>query len=218
MNVRTQTRVAIGLAAAVWFTVAILTDQTVSTTALKTVSITASIATVVFVLYDRFLWRLPVIRTITGKPHVAGTWRGTLQSDYVRPGEAAPVPAIPTVIRVKQTDSNLYVTLFTSESASVTEQARLIEESDGRWRMSWLYINNPRQSVQFRSSTHRGVCDLYLSGRQGDVLRGSYFTSRRTTGELTFTEWSRCSYNDFVSAIAGTDFSEAHPFPRAIPK
>jgi hypothetical protein len=208
----TQTKVAIGIAAVVWFIVAILTNQTVSTTALKTISIAVSAATIIFLLYDRFIWKVAVVRAFTGKPLVAGTWRGTLQSDYVRPGESDPIPPIPAVIRVTQTDSTLLVTLFTGESQSVTEQGRIVKEADGRWRMSWLYVNNPRPSLQHRSNVHHGVCDLYLSGSDGEALVGQYFTSRKTTGEIRFAEWSKHSYGDAASALAGSDFGTARPF------
>jgi hypothetical protein len=212
MTASAQTKIAIGIAAGVWFIIAILTDQTVSTTALKTVSIAGSAAAIIFLLYDRFIWKFTPVRALTGKPLVAGTWRGTLQSDYVRPGESDPIPPIPAAIRVVQTDSTLFVTLFTSESQSVTEQGRIVKEADGRWRMSWLYVNNPRPSLQHRSNVHHGVCDLYLSGSDGEALAGQYFTGRKTTGEVRFVEWSRRSYGDAASALTGSDFSTGRPF------
>src|SRR5215469_3547136 len=180
MNANTQTKIAIGIAAGIWFLIAVLTNQAVSNVALKTVSIVASVVTIFFLLYDRIIWKLPPVRVVTGKPVVAGTWRGTLQSDYVHPGENDPRPPIPAVIRITQTDSSIFVTLFTSESESTTEQGRILKEADGRWRMSWLYVNNPRPSLQYRSSIHHGVCDLYLSGQHGELLTGRYFTSRKT--------------------------------------
>jgi hypothetical protein len=214
MNANLQTRIAIGIAAGVWFIIAILTNQGLSTVALKTVSIAASIVTVTFLLYDRFIWKLAPMRAITGKPVVAGTWRGTLQSDYVHPGESNPRPPIPIAVRIAQTDSAVFVTLFTAESESITEQGRIAKEADGRWRMNWLYVNKPRPSVHHRSSIHEGVCGLYLSGQHGESLTGQYFTSRKTSGELRLAEWSKHGYGDVSSAMTGTDFGEARPFAR----
>jgi len=214
MSDNTKTRIAIGIAAVVWLIIAILTNQAVSTVALKSVSIATSVAAIIFVGYDHYVWKWRLVRMVTGKPVVAGTWRGALQSDYVRPGETAAVPPIPTVIRVTQTDSTLWVTLFTGESESVTEQGRILKEADGRWRMSWLYVNTPKSSVQHRSNTHRGVCNLYLGGQNGESLRGEYFTSRKTTGELSFDEWSKRSFGDAASALSSAEFSRAHPFLR----
>lgn len=214
MMSKTQTKIAVGIAAAVWFLVALFTGEGISTTALRTVTLAGSVATILFLLYDRFIWKWSIIRAFTGKPVVAGTWRGTLQSDYVRPGESGPVPPIPTVIRVKQTNSMLSVTLFTGESQSVTEQGALHHEADDRWRMSWIYVNDPRASVQHRSQQHRGVCDLYLSGKDGESLAGKYFTSRKTTGEITLTEWSKHGYHDAASALSSSEFGDAGPYVR----
>lgn len=211
---RIQTKIIIGIAAGIWFLVALLTDQAVETVALKTISLAGTVVTILFLLYDRFIWKWKVVRAITGKPSVAGTWRGVLRSDYVRPGETHAVQPIPTVIRVKQTNSTLLATLFTGESESVTEQGKLIKEDDDRWRMSWIYHNTPRQAVQHRSDEHRGVCDVYLSGKNGETLTGRYFTGRKTTGEIELTEWSKLSYGDAKSALSADDFGPAKPFAR----
>ena len=208
---KTQTKLAIGIAAAIWFTLAVFAKQPVQTTALKTFSIAGTIVTILFLLYDRFVWKWRPVRAVTKKPLVAGTWRGVLISDYIRPGEKSKVPPIPTVIRLKQTNSTLVATLFTSESESISEQAQLIKEDDDRWRLSWVYRNTPRQQVQEHSEPHRGVCDLYLSGKDGERLKGSYFTGRKTTGEIDLAEWSKHSYHDAESALASDDFGSAKP-------
>ncbi|TYK44565.1 hypothetical protein [Actinomadura decatromicini] len=200
--------------ALVWLAMALLTGQAISSDVLRVFSIAASLATIVFLLYDHFIWKWYIVRLFTGKPTVAGTWRGLLQSDYIRPGESQPVAPIPTVIRVKQTNSTLVATLFTGESSSVTEQGRLIRETDGRWRLSWIYVNEPRPPFQHRSNHHCGVCDLYLAGRDGELLTGRYFTDRKTVGEIELPEWSKASYGDAASALAASEFEPAKPFAR----
>lgn len=209
---KTQTKIAIGIAAVVWFGVAIFTNQSVQTTALKSFSIAGTVVTVIFLLYDRFIWKWSIVRVVTKKPLVAGTWRGVLQSDFMRQGETERIPPIPTVIRFKQTNSSLIATLFTGESESISEQAQLVREEDDRWRLSWVYRNTPRQSVQERSEPHRGVCDLYVSGKDGERLMGRYFTGRKTTGEIELTEWSKHAYHDANSALKDNDFGTAKPF------
>lgn len=212
---KTQTKIIVGIAAVVWLAVALLSgSQAVPVVALKAFSIAGTVAALLLVLYDRFIWKWKVVRAFTGKPLVAGTWRGHLVSDYRSEGDSGELRRIPTAIRVKQTNSTLYVTLFTGESQSVTEQGQLIKEADDRWRMSWVYVNDPRAPVQHKSHQHRGVCDVYLSGKDGETLEGKYFTSRKTTGELALTEWSDHSYGDAASALGSTDFQANQPFVR----
>ncbi|MEU0792440.1 hypothetical protein ABZ342_20415 [Amycolatopsis sp. NPDC005961] len=211
---KTQTKVVIGLAAVVWFCVALLSNGPLPQVALKSFSIAGTVATILVLAYDKFIWKWKFVRAVTGKPLVAGTWRGTLQSDFIRPGETEKIPPMPTVIRVKQTNSQLWVTLFTATSSSVTEQGKVFKESDDRWRMSFIYMNTPRQSEAHNMARHQGVCDLHLSGADGEALTGQYFTSRKTTGEMRFTEWSKHSFGDAQSALESTDFKAHKPFVR----
>lgn len=208
-----QAKVAVGVAAGVWFIVALFSGtRAVPTIALKTVSLAGTAVAILFLLYERFVWKWKPVRFFTGKPLVAGTWRGELRSDYVPPGETHPLTPIKVVLRIKQTNSVLAVTMFTAESESTSQQGVIIKENDDRWRISWLYENIPRQSVQDRSQEHDGACKVYLGGIRGERLVGRYFTSRKTTGEIELLEWSRHAYGDAASALAADDFRSAYPF------
>lgn len=211
----TRTRVVIGISAAVWFFVALAAGQDGALdVSLRTFSLAGSIVAFVFAIYDKYLWKLGPVRRFTGKPLVEGTWRGTLHSDYIRPGETEAIAPIPTVIRITQTDSKLLVTQFTNESTSITEQGQLSKEADGRWRLSWLYRNEPRLTIQNRSDVHRGAADLWITGTNGCELQGGYFTSRKTRGDFKFTEWSAHSFADAQAALDSSEFGSAKPFVR----
>jgi hypothetical protein len=206
----TQTRVAVGIAAVVWFAIAFFSgDHHGQWTALKAFSTGGSLATLALLAYDRWIWAWPLVRRLTGKPNLNGTWRGELHSDFLRDGKK--IDPIPTAIRVKQTNSQLYVTLFTGESFSVTEMSELVKEADERWRLSFVYTNKPRAEVRSRSDQHQGVCELYITGLD-DSLTGNYFTGRKTTGEMKFTDWSKARYGDAVTALAASDFTKPKPF------
>lgn len=99
--------------------------------------------------YDRWLWRLPWVRKATKKPDLRGTWKGTLQSSFLRNGQ--PIAPIPVILRVTQTASSINLTSFTDESSSVTDQARMAKDDDGRWKVSWTYSKAPRPTVRDRS-------------------------------------------------------------------
>lgn len=208
----TRTRIAIAIAALVWLVTAIFSgDHDSQWTALRTFSIAGSVATLGFLVYDKWVWAWRPVRFFTKKPNLNGTWRGELQSDYSRDGK--PIDPIPTVIRIKQTDSVVLVTLFTGESFSTTQLSEFVKEADDRWRLTFLYTNKPRPEVSIRSDQHQGLCELYITG-ENNKLAGNYFTSRKTKGEMRFAEWSSRKYLDAESALVSKEFGVAKMFVR----
>jgi len=211
---RKTVQIIVGLVAVVWLVLALLAGQALSPTPLRLYSVGVTAVTLVFLTYDEYLWRWKFVRYFTGLPLLEGTWRGTLLSSFIHDGQQ--IPPIPTVLRIKQTASTVSITLFTAESSSVSEQARLTKEPDGRWRLSWLYANTPRPSVRYRSDRHHGACYLYVGPTSEDGLRGEYFTDRLTRGELQLTEWSKHKYDGAESALASHAFDIPHPFARVM--
>ncbi|MFJ5301094.1 hypothetical protein [Streptomyces sp. NPDC088350] len=206
-----KVRIGIGIAALVLLALALLAGQGFSQVPLRVYSIAGTVAALVFALWERFIWKWKVIRYFTGVPLVAGTWRGQLVSSYVHP-DGSTVPPIPTAVYVSQAASAVTVTLFTGESKSVSENAKLIHDPDGRWRLSWQYVNTPRPGVRERSERHKGAAEVYIGSQPGEGLEGAYFTDRRTDGELRFTEWSQARYGSADSALAADGFNHATPF------
>jgi SMODS-associating 2TM, beta-strand rich effector domain len=211
---RKTVQIIVGIVAGVWLVLALLAGQTLSPMPLRLYSVSVAAVTLVFLTYDQYLWRWKFVRYFTGLPLLEGTWRGTLFSSFIRDGQQIPPTSV--VLRIKQSAFSVSITLFTAESSSVSEQARLTKESDGRWRLSWLYANTPRPSVRYRSDRHHGACYLYIGATSQDGLRGEYFTDRLTRGELKLTEWSKHKYDGAESALASQDFEKPHPFVRVM--
>ncbi|WP_425315447.1 hypothetical protein [Streptomyces viridochromogenes] len=179
----------------------------------RILSIGGLVATLVFSLWERFIWQWKIVRYFTGVPLIAGTWRGEMVSQYVRP-DATRVPPIPTVLYISQTASKVTVTLFTGESKSVSDRVKLIRDSDGIWQLSWQYVNTPRPEVRHRSEPHRGAAQVDIGSQPGEGLQGSYFTDRPTQGELHLGEWSPARYSSAERALASERFQDARPYVR----
>ncbi|WP_327427295.1 hypothetical protein [Streptomyces sp. NBC_01236] len=206
-----KVRVGIGIAALVGLALALLAGQGFSQTPLRIYSIAGTVAALVFALWERYIWKWKLVRYFTGMPLIAGTWRGELVSSYVHPNGASVAP-ISTVIYVSQSASKWTVTLFTGESKSISEHAKLIHDPDGRWRLSWQYVNTPRPGMRDRSERHKGAAEVYIGSQPGEGLEGAYFTDRRTDGELRFSEWSPARYSSADSALAADGFNHLSPF------
>ena len=205
-------QVIIGIVALVGFVLAVVTSPghaagALSATPLRLYSISVTVVGLAFIAYDRWLWRWPVVRR--GRPRLAGTWRGTLTSNYVAPGGQA-FTNLRTHLLIRQTFTTVTVTLLTDRSQSESGGATLRCAPDGRWHLSWTYANIPRPSERAVSEPHRGACELIVAGHDGDRLEGSYYTDRLSRGELAFDLWSPHFYGDAAGAAAATDFAR-HP-------
>jgi hypothetical protein len=205
---RLRIQIVAGVTAALGLLLVIASGKDGASTFLKTYSYAVTITTMLFLAYDRWLWHLPWVRKSTGKTDLRGTWKGYLQSSFKRNGVV--IPPIPLILRITQTASSIKLTLFTEESSSITDQARVSKDNDGRWKVTWTYSNAPRVSVRDRSDRHLGAAEVFVAS---DGLRGSYYTDRLTRGELDLKEWSKVPFDGLKQAEdAQASFGKPHPF------
>jgi len=78
----------------------------------------------------------------------------------------------------------------------------LIRQSDGLAVIEYAYSNTPRAMVRDRSAPHFGTARLECTSQRPTHLQGNYWTDRRTTGELTFTEHTGKVLQTFADAEA----------------
>ncbi len=147
-----------------------------------------TVAVVVLFLFDRYLWRLPGVRHLTGLPLLHGSWHGSLTTSWVDPetGKVKP-PDENVFLVIRQRFWGLTVRMLTSESRSASLQANLVRDEDGVHRLVYLYDNTPRPEVRHRSQIHYGATVLHApKNAHNEGLEGSYFTDRDTVGEMHF--------------------------------
>ncbi|MFD8939269.1 hypothetical protein ACFV0R_29150 [Streptomyces sp. NPDC059578] len=190
---------------------ALVAGQGLSQTPLRIYTIAGTLTAITCTLWERFTWKWKIVRYFTGVPLIAGTWRGEIFSSHTL-FDGSSLPPIRAALHVSQSASSVTATLFTGESKSVTEHAKLAKDPDGRWRLTWQYVNMPRPGVRERSERHRGACEVYVGSQPGEGLEGSYFTDRRTDGEIHFTEWSPNRYGNAESAFGSDGFIAARPY------
>lgn len=136
-------------------------------------------------IWDRWLWRAPLIcRMSSLPPSISGTWKGTLRSNWDAAGASGSGTERIVFLVVRQTFGSTRVRLLSTESESKSSLASVSREGG----LSYIYMSEPRATAPPTSGIHRGGAILSLSGAPVQALRGRYWTDRDTKGALTFDQ------------------------------
>ena len=156
--------------------------------------------------FERLGWRCRWLHGwFVKRPDLCGTWKVTLQSSYIRPGETKPVPPITCYMAVTQTLTTLQMKLMTPESSSVfiADHVRPSPSGEG-YQVIGVYTNEP--SIHLRdariSEIHQGALLLETHGpsHRPDALTGKYWTDRKTVGSMALGSRVKARYSQFDEA------------------
>ncbi len=139
----------------------------------------------------RWFWlKLPVLgRWIF--PDLTGRWEGKLISTSIDLATDQPPPPIDVVVWIRQNLFKTTVRLKTSESESSSTRAFLEPDAgSGCYRVWYTYDNEPDAKFRHRSSLHEGVSVLQFETGVPGQLKGTYYTARKTTGDVTLVRVS----------------------------
>ncbi|MFD8918887.1 hypothetical protein ACFV0Y_13870 [Streptomyces sp. NPDC059569] len=196
-------RVIAGMVVAIFMISAWVHDGEPDWSVLKIFSTAVFVCTIIFNIWDFWLWRLPWIQRIPGvgiPRSLRGTWKGTLTSFWVDPETGSNPPSKTVYLVVQQTASLVTVKLMTDESKSASALAE-VSEADGSLVLAYMYLNKPDLRVEHRSRIHHGSTVLDVTGNPARRLKGHYWTDRDSKGELVFWERNKKNLAD--------DFTEA---------
>ena len=162
----------------------------------------SSVASLLVLAFDHFLWRLPKVgRRFSKRPDMRGTWRGRLASNWIDPETGQRIDPDPEVyLVVRQTFWSVTANLITKESKSCSTTATIEDDGCGQYQFVAQYRNTPRASVRERSEVHHGSFKLDIGGEPVDRLEGYYWTDRNTMGELEFDLRSGKAVDSFSHA------------------
>ena len=136
----------------------------------------------------RWAWRNAPQLNVWIFPDLNGTWRGTLSSTWIDPDTKLPIDPIEATIAIKQDWRRVDVRLQTEEADS--RSTRFWLEADRpfqRYRIWYGYDHEPHQAARPRNQPHDGFAYLEVEWEdEPEVLRGSYYTSRKTSGDMEF--------------------------------
>lgn len=139
----------------------------------------------------RWFWRkVPTLGRLVF-PDLTGRWEGTLISTYIDPATNQPLPPIGVIVWIRQTLFKTTVRLKTVESESFSTRAILEPAGErGCYRVWYTYNNEPGALFRHRSSVHEGVSFLQFETGMPGQLKGTYYTARKTTGDIALARKS----------------------------
>ncbi len=190
---RLHISVFLGLAAAVWGGALLVKGTPITLDHIAPFGTVVSFLVLLSLSFEHVLWRCSWLHGwFVQRPNLRGTWRVELQSDWRSAGSDEPTPMIECYMGVEQTLSKLQMHLMTPESNStlIAKQIRPSPSGTG-YQIVGVYTNKPQMHLRGdRSEIHYGTLLLDTHGPESrpNSLTGEYWTERKTTGRLTFTE------------------------------
>lgn len=131
-------------------------------------------------------------------PILEGTWTGHLESDWVR-GADNPQREIPIVFVIRQNLLSLTVLSFTEDRHGISYVAQLLKNEMAN-TVKLVYVYSLREEFRAGEGVQQGTAEVRVIGRQGDELRGEYWTNTKTRGRLILIRRSSQEVGSFQEA------------------
>lgn len=140
------------------------------------------ISALILLAYEKILWKYIPFSKV---PNISGEYAGTIKSDYD--------DKIRNIsLSIKQTRLSIEIFVKTDESVSRTVTGT-IENIYDKNELIYTYLNEPKAQHRSHSNIHYGTAIFILDSK--DQLSGSYFTDRKTTGEIELRKCKRSKTN-----------------------
>ncbi|MGH9712589.1 MAG: hypothetical protein ACRD5M_04740 [Candidatus Acidiferrales bacterium] len=203
--------IRVGILVAIWVGVLYIskTGLAISWDAVKQLPAVVTVYAILSYVFTKWLWRAPFLQGwLVPFPDLHGTWQGEIRSTWRDPKTRQELPPIPAVLVVQQSFLSINCAMHTEESDSYSRAAQFSQDDDGTLRLSFNYTNRPKATVRDRIAIHDGAATLTISGRKR-TLEGEYWTSRRTTGDISLKFRSREISEDIPGCSPATPFRKA---------
>lgn len=195
-----QVQAIIGVAVLVFAIGIISTGGAPNPDWLRFYSFAVTAAVVLVGAWERWIWRWKIVQRLKFVPrNLNGTWKGTLASQWIDPETGKAPPSKPAYLVIRQTASTVSATMFTDEMRSRSSLG-LVSGTDGAASLDYMYLSRPDSSVEHRSRMHHGSTSLDVIGDPVTRLRGRYWTTRDSKGELDFKKHVQRHVDDYDSA------------------
>jgi hypothetical protein len=175
----------------IWALILLLSNTrlNIDQNALKKLPDVVGIYAILYYIFSKWIWRLPILQGwLIPFPNLQGTWKGTLQTTWKDPKTNKVPSPITLLLVIKQSFDEISCIMHTEESSSISNAALLSQDNNGIICLSYNYTNKPDAAIRERSAVHDGAALLTVISKPERLLKGEYWTNRKTTGsiELSF--------------------------------
>jgi len=130
-------------------------------------------AGIIMLLYERFIWRInPLEKT----PVISGSYDGEIEYQYNGGGRKR------VRAKIKQSLLSVSVLMYTDEISSRSISS-VIFNNGSECVLIYSYLTHPKSSVSKRNPIAYGTCRMSIEEK--GVLKGTYWTSLSTIGDIT---------------------------------
>ena len=133
---------------------------------------------ILMALFNKIAWKWKYINKFVDMPVLAKRYAGTYISDWQSENKTYDAS-----LEIKQTFLNVSIVFKSGESRSYSILSTIDTISDSK-RIIYNYQNEPRAELADRSTIHKGTAELWIED-SGELV-GNYYTSRKTSGSMSF--------------------------------
>ncbi|WP_161578669.1 hypothetical protein [Plantibacter flavus] len=161
------------------------------------------IGSLLLLLWDVLIWKIPFVQTLTKRPYIAGFWgvtyRPTAESHIPDGGNRGPIVGY---LIIRQSYWSLSVRSYTAESKSDSRSVFWERRPGSDFETpAFIYENLPKESESHRSTRHLGANRLDPTCASPTEMEGTYFTDRYTKGDMAIELINRTKgYGSFKAA------------------
>jgi hypothetical protein len=172
-------------------------------TALSIAYKTIPLVLLVIGVFVSHAWRWKMFRGwLVPFPDLNGTWQGSIQTTWKNPDTGEIPGPIPVILTIKQSFIRISCVMRTAEMTSRSYLADFWLDGDEQVRMlGYSYHSKPLPTVVDRSQPHDGTIIFELIGDPVTKLKGTYWTERKTTGEVTLSFRGSTRLDEFPSDL-----------------
>ena len=168
--------------------------------AIKKIPDVLTVYVIIELIFVYWAWRWPIFYGwLVPFPDLQGTWKGELKSSWINPETNQPQQPISVTLTIKQTFYSIICNIYTKESSSHSTIAQITKDkSDGLLKLNYNYTNRSQAIIRERSPIHDGAAILNIRLGSQNNLQGEYWTSRRTTGDISLLFYSKEIMEGFI--------------------